>query len=102
MAVQHLTDALSSYDIEWRVPIMQLVSQHLPSLYSVLDERGLHLIAQELSQVSGGSGMDILGLLLLDDSNPGLIERISDDIRWRIDRYTSGVEYPVHLIVNRD
>ena len=102
MAVQHLVDALSSYNIEWQVPIMQLVSQHIPSLYSVLDERGLHLIAQEMSQVSGGSGMDILGLLLLDDSNSGLIERISDDIRWRLDRYDPGAEYPVRLIVNRD
>ena len=68
----------------------------------MLDEKGLRLLAQEISQVSGGSGMDVIGLLLLDDSNPGLIERVSDDIRWRLDRYTPGVEYPIHLIVNRD
>ena len=99
MAIQHLTGALSSYEIERRVPIMCLVYQYLSALYSGLTERELLNLGQELSQVSGGSGMDIIGLLLLQDDAPELIERLSNDICWRLDRYVPGAEYSVHLRV---
>jgi hypothetical protein len=64
-------------------------------------ERELLLIAQDLSHISGGSGLYIIALFLLpeDVANLEMADKLISNIRHRLDRYEPWTEYLFNSVV---
>jgi len=101
MSQELLKEALKGYDDQWTYPIWAAISKHAATLYGEADKHQMAVIAQELSQVSGGSGLDIIALLLRPDefAKPELTEKLIGDVQWRLNRYKPGTEYPLSVDV---
>lgn len=66
MALQHIDSWLKDFDIEYRVPIYGIIAIYSRVLYNGATREQIERLAYNLSQVSGGSGLDIAALLMTD------------------------------------
>lgn len=80
MALQFVERALNVINPQVAAPIYALLAKSLPELLSQPSHEQLKSIALELSEVSGGVGLDILGLFMHSDEggiSPGIESAIS-------------------------
>lgn len=98
MSVDHLRQALESYP-DYSESIFAFVFDHKADFLNASKEK-LEQIGYELSQISGGSGLDIISLYLLSNANSKkLAKMLTKNIQWRLDRYKPGKDYPLYLVV---
>ncbi|MGL5062952.1 MAG: hypothetical protein ACRC62_23495 [Microcoleus sp.] len=96
-----LKKALAGCDAAIAVDIWALLSANGRTFYGGASQDQIMSIAQQLSQVSGGSGLDLIALALSSDTqiDSQAVEDLTRQVRWRLDRYTPGTEYPLSLEV---
>lgn len=91
MGLKDIKAALAGFDTEWQAPIYKALNGNAATLYRGASQQEFLLIAEQLSKVSGGSGLDLIALLLLPDGGADEFkQQLSDDIRYRLQRYGGG------------
>lgn len=97
MTVETLSKALEGFDAKLRTPIFEVCSKWAPAIHGRgLDRNMILAIAHEISQVSGGSGLSVLSLLMwADDEIPDFFSDMAMEIQECLRNYNPGQVYGV-------
>lgn len=98
MSASHLKQALEKCAPEIVEPILAFLSGHASRLDA--SDQEVEQLGYALSQISGGSGLDLITLYLLPKTGcKRQSKRLIERIQWRLDRYEPEKEYPLHLVI---
>lgn len=91
MTLESVDRALNGIDAQWKAPVYGILSRSASLLYSGASQEQLFAIGLELSQISGGVGLDILSLFLWpnEEGLPETIESMVSNVAANMARYQS-------------
>jgi hypothetical protein len=96
MSLNLLKTSLDGFDAKWTVPVFAFLSTNYNSLVGA-DQHTIAQLAFDLSQLSGGAGLELISLLLWPDDSevPQPIQDMVSIVKECLIAYEPGKAYPL-------